>query len=236
MDLDDLEDDAPPSQAGTTSAWDDDDVEFDRKTAESFYRDGYQTNPERWYRVSAAADVIQFSDVVAMLEGSYGNPISCPFHGTDSKPSFHLYQRSNDGHCFGCPIGEQHYDAVTFVRKKLNVTAFDALKWLEKEFHLSPMADIREENAMGEFEDETPEEVVLTFADLSPAFLQHAAEDLRANPVLELFKDYIETYFSAKPPRNAAPEDEAHMDRAMPLAVVLGEEKVARLLEKKAEL
>lgn len=75
---------------------------FEKSNLYKLYRSGWSQgiNPERWDRVRRD---IRFEDVVADLTGHSGTTsIRCPFHGRDSRPSFWLYKRTNDGWCFGC--------------------------------------------------------------------------------------------------------------------------------------
>jgi len=63
-------------------------------------------NPARWER---ANDEINFQDLVQEFTGKYSNDkISCPFHGTDSTPSFGFWPHKNNGFCFGC-LSESEY-------------------------------------------------------------------------------------------------------------------------------
>ena len=77
-------------------------VNFEKDTLYNLYQTGgsREINPERWDRVRKE---IRFEDVVADLTGHSGSTsIRCPFHGSDSRPSFWLYKGTNDGWCFGC--------------------------------------------------------------------------------------------------------------------------------------
>ena len=65
----------------------------------------------------------------------------CPFHGRDSKPSLYYYLENNTFFCFGCPDGDGYWDNIKLVARSLEITRPQALRWLEAEFHLPPMAD-----------------------------------------------------------------------------------------------
>ena len=76
-------------------------IKFEKESLYKLYQTGTASgiNPERWERVRRE---IRFEDVVSELYGHTGESIRCPFHGSDSTPSFWLYKRTNDGWCFGC--------------------------------------------------------------------------------------------------------------------------------------
>ena len=107
-----------------------------------FFHEGI--SPERWER---AHDNPPVKDLLADLFGLHGSPLSCPFHGRDSKPSFYVYPRSNDCYCFGCgegPLG--YWDNLKLVAAHFGwVRTFgsdevpdrvQALKWLEKNYDM----------------------------------------------------------------------------------------------------
>lgn len=112
-------------------------------------------DPERVERLKTLVD---FRDVVALLVDNpnwQGNAMSCPFHGTDSKPSFTYYHASNDVFCWGCPEEDAFWDHVKFVHRLKGISPLKALTWLEKEFNLPPWeasrvleddGDVQEEN------------------------------------------------------------------------------------------
>lgn len=147
-------------------------------------------NPARWER---AIDEINFQDLVEEFTGKYSNDkISCPFHGTDSTPSFGFFPHKNNGWCFGCPPGEQFYDNIIFVAKTLSISRVKALYWLEKKFNLSPMDDVVLED------EEQEEEVSVELADLSEAFIRQAAREVQTHQDPELAEGFIRIYFEAE--------------------------------------
>lgn len=56
----------------------------------------------------------------------------CPFH-SERTPSFVVTPSRNMFYCFGCHEGG---DAITFLRRHLNLTYSEAIKWLGKEYHI----------------------------------------------------------------------------------------------------
>lgn len=58
--------------------------------------------------------------------------MSCPFHGSDSDPSFILYNNGSY-YCFGCGV---HGSTIDLVRKELNMNFGEACEWLISEFGL----------------------------------------------------------------------------------------------------
>jgi hypothetical protein len=167
-----------------------DQLTFEKSSLYKLYRSGWskEINPERWDRVRRD---IRFEDIVADLTGRSGSTaISCPFHGRDSRPSFWLYKRTNDGWCFGCPPKEQYYDQVRFVSKYLGINRAAALNWLEKKWELSPLADIVPE-------EEDVETIELQFADLQEPFILKAIRQVQEFRDVELAEDYLCHYFKA---------------------------------------
>jgi hypothetical protein len=152
------------------------DVTIERAAAEKLFQGGFMVvNPERWTRIK---ELIRFEDVVGMfIPGHYGQQvISCPFHGRDSKPSFHLYRRTNDAYCFGC---SKYYDHVRFVAAMHGGSMLRALKWLEREFKLPRMADVNSEQYA---DDQKEEFVTVRFRDLLEPYIRFAAR-LRSAPL-----------------------------------------------------
>jgi hypothetical protein len=147
-------------------------------------------NPARWER---ANDEINFQDLVEEFTGKYSNDkISCPFHGSDSTPSFAFFPHKNNGWCFGCPPGEQFYDNIIFTAKTLSVSRLKAMLWLEKKYALPPMDDIVLE------EEDQEEEVSVELADLTEAFIRQAAREVQAHQDPELAEGFIRIYFEAE--------------------------------------
>jgi hypothetical protein len=148
-------------------------------------------NPARWDR---ANDEINFQDLVEEFTGKYSNDkISCPFHGTDSTPSFGFWPHKNNGFCFGCPPGQQYYDNILFVAKTLSISRLKAMLWLEKKYKLPPMDDIAIEDDV-----EEEEEVSVEVADLSEAFIRQAAREVQLYQDPELAEGFIKIYFEAE--------------------------------------
>jgi hypothetical protein len=163
---------------------------FEKSSLYKLYRSGWsqQINPERWDRVRRD---IRFEDVVADLTGHSGTTsIRCPFHGRDSRPSFWLYKRTNDGWCFGCPPKEQYYDHVRFVSKYLGISRSAALRWLEKKWELPELADIKPD-------EEEVDSIELQFADLQEPFILKAIKQVQEFRDVELAEDYLCHYFKA---------------------------------------
>lgn len=220
-----------------TEAPDTQDVDFQRRTVDKLYRAGVirGINPRRIERIH---EEIRFDDVVAQFVPSVGDKISCPFHGTDSTPSFQVYRGSNDGFCFGCPSGQGYYDHIKFVKLSLGCTWIQALKWIEKTFDLPPLPDVIVEQ--DEDEEITTE---VTFNDLSEPFLVKAVKDIRTSKDYELALEYIHVYFAAlyfekgadlaKQAREPEEATKLHYKAAMRLARVLGQETVNRILDDK---
>lgn len=182
----------------------------------------------RWDRVKTQIDV---RDVVYMLHNRRGSPISCPFHGRDSKPSFYFYLENNDCHCFGCPDGDNYWDNVKIVSRTLEISRSQALRYLEREFKLPKLeedpadfaVDLDEEPE--EDEDEQPT-MLLAFEDIAPAFVTTARKLIKSTAgtteSVPTATTLLECYFTA----------EKHED-PLPLARVVGAETVRALIKKK---
>jgi CHC2 zinc finger len=194
------------------------DVTIERASAQQRYQGGFMiVNPERWTRIT---DLIRFEDVVGMFVDRYHHQqvISCPFHGRDSKPSFHLYRRSNDAYCFGCPNGKGYYDHVRFVAAMHGGSMLGALKWLEREFKLPKMRDVNSEQYA---DDHAEEFVTVRFRDLLEPYIQHAARDVALTKDIDLAKEYLEILFCAWPTPQEEKVDPDAGD-ALALARVVG--------------
>lgn len=132
--------------------------------------------PERWERVRDEIDFVGLIEELMSKAGTWyrdGNAIRCPFHGSDSTPSFTLYPHTNSAYCFGCPPPKQNqtYDTINFVAKWFGISKGKALEWVEKRFKLphigsTPAPDYEE--------DEEDEEYSLTVEDLAPVYLKVA--------------------------------------------------------------
>lgn len=213
------------------------DVDFQKRSVEKLYKAGVirGINPLRIERIN---EEIRFDDLVAQFIPIVGEFISCPFHGTDSSPSFRIYRGSNSGFCFGCLPGKGYYDHIKFVKESLSCTWIQALKWIEKTFDLPPLPDIVIEQ--DEDEEITTE---VAFGDLSEPFLVRAIQDVRSTKDYELALEYVHIYFSAlhfektadeaKKAREPEEAIKLHFKAALRLARVLGQEAVNRILDDK---
>jgi DNA primase len=192
------------------------DVDFSRAAAIASYGEGGAMPEERWVRANKE---IRFEDVISELTGLafVGRAISCPFHGTDSRPSFYVYPGGNDGYCFGCSL---YYDNVIFASKFLQFSRVKALKWLEHQFELPPMADIILEK---EEDDDEEEVITLEFGDLSEHYIQFAMRDIQEVGEADQAEEYLRIYFEAEKEK-----------LVLPLGRVLGQPRVKKILQRKA--
>jgi hypothetical protein len=183
----------------------------------------------RWERVKTQIDV---RDVLYMFHNRRSSPMSCPFHGRDSKPSFYVYIENNDCHCFGCPDGDNYWDNVKIVARTLEINRPQALRYLEREFKLPKLEEDPNDLAVDlddlpedDEEDEAPSPL-LTFADIAPAFIATARKLIKAaagtTESVPTATTLLECYFTA----------EKH-DDPLPLARVVGAETVRALIKKK---
>jgi hypothetical protein len=211
-------------------------VNFEKDTLYKLYQTGgsREINPERWDRIRKE---IRFEDVVADLTGHSGSTsIRCPFHGSDSRPSFWLYKGTNDGWCFGCPPKEQYYDHVRFVAKYMEISRPAALRWLEKKWDLPPILDTPEEEEEGLT-------IQLRFEDLQEPYMLRAIKQVQEFKDVELAEDYLRYYFKALQQMKFAEEAkkegegddaiELEAKAATTLARVLGKEEISRIFERK---
>lgn len=214
-------------------------LNFEKDTLYKLYSKGEagEINPERWERVRRE---IRFEDVVSDLTGHTGGSIRCPFHGSDSRPSFWLYKGTNDGWCFGCPPKEQYYDHVRFVARYLGVNRVAALRWLEKKWDLPPLLSVPED-----VEEEDEYTVQLGFFDLQEPYILKAIKQVQEFKDVELAEDYLRCYFEANQQAKWAEdakkqgeiEDAAAMETkaATTLARVLGREELNRVFARKKQ-
>jgi hypothetical protein len=213
-----------PEQDSTFKAAED--VTIERASAQQLYQGGFMVvNPERWTRIK---ELIRFEDVVGMFVPRYYNDqvISCPFHGRDSTPSFHLYRRTNDAYCYGC---SKYYDHVRFVAAMHGGSTLQALRWLEREFKLPKMADVNSEQYA---EDQKVEFVTVRFRDLLEPYIRHAARDIAQQKDVDLAKEYLEILFGAWPSHQEEQVDPDAGD-ALALAQVVGRKVVEEILARK---
>lgn len=132
--------------------------------------------PERWERVREEVNFIALAEELLTKSKVWhreGNAIRCPFHGSDSTPSFYLYDHTNSGYCFGCPPPKQNqtYDSINFVAKFFDINKVEALRWIEKHYKLPYIAGTPSPDYE---EDEEDEEYTLTVEDLAPHYLRVA--------------------------------------------------------------
>ena len=167
-------------------------------------------NPERWERVRRE---IRFDDLVSDLTGQTGTSIHCPFHGSDSRPSFWLYRGSNDGWCFGCPPHQNYYDHFRFVSKYLDISRIAALRWLEKKWELPDMPSTPQEN-----EDEDVV-VQLKFEDMQEPYIVKAVRQIQTFKDVELAEDYLCRYFEASQKMKWAKDAKTGIDYAKDFAL-----------------
>jgi len=163
-------------------------------------------NPARWERIRQQ-DFLRIAEEITGQRCLKNTFVRCPFHGSDSTPSFKVYD--NDAYCFGCG---QFYDAVALVAKHRDTSRAKALAWLEKFFDLPPMGDVALD------EDDEGEARELTFAQAKPAYIRFAAADIRARPDVGLALEYLRYYFEGK--QEGDP---------VPLLAVLGPEGIAKI-------
>jgi len=201
-----------------------DDIEWVQSEVDKLYRASTDIPIERWDRVRWEIDfydlTIQLLEETGNMKGKpSGGKISCPFHGRDSTPSFTFYRGSNSAFCFGCepPVTNQFYDNVRLVASIFGISKRDALKWLEKRYKLPAMAVEREAIVTPE---EAEEEIVkLNFDDLKEPFLALATVLAKDTGTQEL----LDIYFKAQ-----------HEQDPLPLAKLLGKDRVQRILRHKA--
>ena len=166
------------------------DVNFERSSLDSLYSKS-RINPERLEQIERE---VLFSDLVADLTGKTGSEIRCPFHGTDSTPSFNIYPpaRGNNGWCYGCPPGQQYWDHVRFVRELLGYSFPKAVKWIETQYHLAYIPNIVEEDPDQEVT------VTVEFADLAEPYILKARREIQTNRDIEQATEFLRIYFQAE--------------------------------------
>ena len=201
-----------------------DDFEWVKEEIEKIYKSSTDISMERWDRVRWEIDfydlAISLLEEGKILRNHHGGKISCPFHGTDSTPSFNFYQGSNSAFCFGCepPATNQFYDNVRFVSALYGISRRDALKWLEKKYKL-PALQEEVEIPDSETEEEEGEIVSLTFDDLKEPFLVYASVLVKdADKATAM----LEAFFKAQ-----------QNDDPLPIAKFLGKDRISRILRQK---
>jgi hypothetical protein len=195
------------------------DVEFSREEARLLLGSSYkQISEKRWDRIR---ELIDFRDLALEVTGKIpkGDSISCPFHGRDSNPSFHLYQRSNDAYCYGCPPGDQYWDHTKLVSRLMGTTRVAALKWLEEKYNLPKMED--------DLEDVEEENIILLeFTDVKDLYIRRVSELVAAETEdkVGLVKELMRFYFLGEKSNDP-----------LPCARVLGLSKVRSILRLKEQ-
>lgn len=168
------------------------DVSFERNSLDNIYIK-HSINPERLEQIKRE---VEFSDLVADLTGKTGSEINCPFHGTDSTPSFYIYppSRGNNGWCFGCPPGQQYWDHVRFVRELLGYGYPKAVAFIEETYKLPHIDDIEEEVEAGT-EDVT---ITVEFEDLVEPYILAARREIATNRDIEQTYEFLSIFFQAE--------------------------------------
>ena len=207
----------------------DDDIEWSVEEAERLRQfDKSDISTERWERVRWSIDfydmTLSLLEDHKLLRNHKGNKISCPIHGGydgDSTPSFTFYPGTNSAYCFGCeaPTANQCYDNVKLVSLIFGVSKRDALVWLEKKYKLPPLESPKFTQKSAEDDSEEDEEVTLTFDDLKEPFLAMTSV---LNSDAHRMKELLHVYFKAE-----------HEKDPLPLAKVLGKNRVIKILTKK---
>jgi hypothetical protein len=184
------------------------DIEFLRAEAAKLY-DG--VNPERWERVRDQ-DFLSLAEEILGCRCMKNSFVRCPFHGTDSTPSFRIYD--NNAWCWGCGL---YYDNISLVAKYHDFNNFKALLWCEEFFKLPHMENVAYE--VGN------EERDLKFSDVRERYIQFAGADVRENKNVELAEGYLGYYFEGKG------REDGEQD-VMPLLAVLGLDIIADISKK----
>lgn len=208
----------------------DDDVDFG--DAGELAAGGNRISDARWERARSEVDA---RDVIFMLHDRRGNPMSCPFHGRDSKPSFYYFPENNTCFCYGCPDGDGYWDNVKVVARTLEITRPQALRWLEREFHLPPMGaeqepvDLDSDEGLvvvDETEEVEPAENLLQANDLRSAYAGTARRLVKSQAGTSegypLSQELLERFFTA-----------LKRNDPVPLAQVVGAEAVRSLIRSK---
>lgn len=75
-------------------------------------------------------------DIVQTLEREgfqiHGNKTTCSFHYPDTRPSLHVFRKTNSFYCFSCGIGG---DSIAFIMKLRGLSFKEALKYLSIDDH-----------------------------------------------------------------------------------------------------
>jgi hypothetical protein len=180
------------------------DIEFSRTEAVKM---SGGTNPERWERIREQ-DFLSLAEEITGQRCLKNSFVRCPFHGTDSTPSFKVYE--NDAYCFGCNL---FFDAIALVAKYQDCNRFKALLWLEDYYKLPPMENVTMEE-VGDDDDERE----LKFSEVKGRYIKFATAEIQKFKNAELAEDYLRYYFEGKQGKSA-----------MPLLAVLGPDVLAEI-------
>lgn len=180
---------------------------------------GSEISAERWERVRLEIDHVSLLETV-LEKPIHGNLLNCPMGiHRDSTPSFTIYRQSNSSFCFGCPppSKDQAYDNINFVSRYYSITRAEALKWLERRYKLPVLAGAEDSPVAAALEED--EVIELNFEDLREPFLALStvlSKDTNTQDLLNIF-------FKAQQTLDP-----------LPLAKVLGKDRVKRILRHKA--
>ena len=201
-----------------------DDFEWVQAEVEKIYRSSNDIPIERWDRVRWEIDffdlTLQLLEETGNLKGKpSGGKISCPFHGSDRTPSFTFYKGTNSAFCFGCepPATNQFYDNIRLVSALYGIPRRESLKWLERRYKLPVLAGAEDSPVAAALEED--EVIELNFEDLREPFLALStvlSKDTNTQDLLNIF-------FKAQQTLDP-----------LPLAKVLGKDRVKRILRHKA--
>jgi DNA primase len=83
-------------------------------------------------------DILELAERLGIHPDRHGKAL-CPFHN-DKNPSLQLSKEKQIATCFSANCDAGTMDAIGLTEKKLRLTTHEAIKWLEKEFHLNGQA------------------------------------------------------------------------------------------------
>lgn len=217
----------PPSEETLAAPQDGEpilDVEFDRASAMAMARKD-NISESRWERIQQEVDIRDLLEMLHPEKRMISNKICCPFHGADRTPSFTVYPRTNSAYCFGCPDKDGYWDAVKIVARTHEISVKKAVQWIEDQWDMPPL----DEDDPDEGEGSTEEVVVLSVDDVAPAYVVLVRDYAiihrqdTTNTTDEVV-EALERFFSS-----------AHRKDALPLARLLGSQRVNALRSAKIE-
>ena len=182
----------------------------------------------RWQRAQMAVDV---RSLIKDLFGLSGSPISCPFHGRDSKPSFYIFPAENNTWCWGCGEEKGWRDTIRIVDDHFGFEdKVKALKWLESNYPMPPLPEGDSYVApdiviVDDLDEEAVAEVLplLTVETLRGPFVAEARSRVAAcscpGDAVPLAYDLLERLFRS-----------IKQDTPLPLARVIGTDDIRRML------